>query len=330
MKNFRRTFSILFLMIFSFLIASCGLLGTDGDDNIFDPIFEKVEFRVYFYVDGKMHDYQDVSNRERIHPPNIPLKKNFEIVGWVNERGDLVDFKNRFSSSQTFYAKYSADYSKIHNELTHSIISANVKIYKTAYNSGFLGLTKKDIISGQGSGIIFHDEHNKYYVLTNEHVTTKTNREHVHFEITDYKGNTYKAYLQSNSEQAQYDLSVLYFKKGLEELHVIERANKNPPAREEVIAVGQPKGQMNASTFGEVTKYASVSTTNGFKPSFDAIYHNAYIDNGSSGGALLDFDFNLVGINFASWGSSTINNAVAISVPIETVEKYLRTYVFVK
>lgn len=329
MKRIKKYLIIILILIYTIGISSCGIIdnSTEGGITVNPPI-QVVSFRVYFVVDGETTNYMDVTNMQIITPPKIPSKKNFEVVGWVDEKGKLVDFKSTFSSSQTFYAKYNADYSEIHNELIYSIISANVKVHKTAYNTGFLGIGKKDVISGQGSGIIFHDQHNNYYVLTNEHVTTKTNRSHVDFEIIDYKGNTYNAYLQSNSEQADYDLAVLYFKKGPEKLHVIERASKNPPSGEEVIAVGQPKGQMNASTFGEVTKYASASLTSGFKPDFDVIYHDAYVNNGSSGGALLDFDFNLVGINFGGWRDSTINNAVTVSVPIETVEKYLRTYVF--
>src|SRR5690554_1769247 len=316
-------------MVFTIGISSCGIVdNSSGGDITVNPPLEIVTFRVYFVIDGKTTNYMDITNMQIITPTELPSKKNFKEVGWVDEEGKLVDFKSTFSSSQTFYAKYKADYSKIHNELTYSSISSNVKINKTAYNTGFLGIGKKDVISGQGSRIIFHDQHNNYYVLTNEYVTTKNNRSYVDFEITDYKGHTYKAYLQSNSDQSQYDLSVLYFKKGSEKLHVIERTSKNPPSGEEVIAVGQPKGQMNASTIGEVTKYSSVTLTSGFKPSFDVIYHNAYIDNSSSGGALLDFDFNLIGINFGGWGDSTINNAVTVSVPIEIVEQYLRNYVW--
>lgn len=120
----------------------------------------------------------------------------------------------------------------------------------------------------------------------------------------------------------------MYFKKGNEKLHVINRVSVNPTIGEEIIAIGQPKGQMNASTFGVIEKYDSTKLINGFSSGFDVIYHSAFIDGGSSGGALLDFNFNLIGINFGSSKSSTLYNALSISIPIEKVNYYLKKYIY--
>ncbi len=324
MKKFKQLLFIVVLLFVSVFVVSC--FNYDDDDGggfaISQPIRREI-YRVTFVVDGINYRYMDVANNQVFTPPEIPEKENFEIIGWTNLNGILHDFSNPVSRATTFYAKYKPDYVAITNELSKTIISSNVKIYKTAYNTGFLGLGKKDQISSQGSGVIFHDQHGYYYVLTNEHVTKKHNRKYVEFKIVDYKGNQYNAGLSQNGEQADYDLSVLYFKKGNEVLHVIKLAQVNPVINEELISIGQPQGQNNAITFGEVKNYQNVTLTNGFNPTFKVIRHNAPIDSGSSGGAVLNLSFNLIGLNFAGIDD------VAFSIPIETIYEFLRKYFYI-
>lgn len=326
MKRFAK---LLLLFTLSLLLVSCNPTN-NGFGQVFNPVIETAEYSVNFVIDGDVKHHKIVTNREVFNPPEIPLKRNFKIVGWVNEDGNLHNFKKPINKSMHLYAKYEADHAQIINELSKNIVSANVKIKKTAYNRSFLGLIKTDIIAGTGSGIIFHDQHDNYYVLTNEHVTTKMDRSYVDYIITDYKGNTYKVKITEDFEQASYDLSVLYFGKSKEKLHVIKRASLNPIITSEIISLGQPKGQNNTITFGIVNKYEKVKLTNNFEPLFNVIQHSSPIYGGSSGGALLDFDFNLVGLNFASASNPNGNFIYAFAIPIEEIDEYLRKFVFIK
>lgn len=325
MKKIRRFMFVVVLLLSSLVVVSC-FNETNNDRGSHDgstTIIREI-YRVQFVVDGIQYRYMDVSNFQVFTPPEIPEKENFEIIGWTNENGELHDFSEPVNRPITFFAKYQADYLAITNELSKTIISSNVKILVTTYNTGFLGIGKKDVEYSQGSGIIIHDQHGYYYVLTNEHVTTKGNKKYADYKIIDYKGKEYTGGLHKNTEQAFYDLSVLYFKKGEEELHVTKLAQVNPTQGEEVIAIGQPHGQNNTITFGEVAEYRKISLTNGFNPTFRALRHTAPTGSGSSGGALLNMSFNLVGLHFA--GTDTLHYAI----PIEIIIVYLNEYVYVK
>lgn len=332
MKIIKKIFIGFFVMILSFSLVGCfgvddsNVGDTDNGFGVITPGPVQKTFTVRFYIDGVVDSYMTVTNSQVFTPPQIPYKKNFEIIGWANKDGVIQDFKKPFSSATDFYAVYKPDYAQIINHLSEN--SANVKIEKTVYNKGFLGI-KTNVASGQGSGVIFFDQHDNYYLLTNEHVTNKSGREYADFKITDYKGNTYTGYLQKNTEQAQYDLSVLYFKKGKEKLHVVQRAMKNPYIEEEVISVGQPSGQNNYITFGKVSKYQKISLKNGFNPSFNVLTHSAPVAPGSSGGALLNLDFKLVGVNFAVSNNLSGEYVSSSSIPIEIVNHYLYEHFFI-
>jgi len=62
-----------------------------------------------------------------------------------------------------------------------------------------------------------------------------------------------------------------------------------------VLAVGNPSSLNNNVTFGEFKSMEMLKDVN-----FKVIYHDANIANGSSGGALVDVDGNLLGVN--TWG----------------------------
>lgn len=235
-----------------------------------------------------------------------------------------INNDNNTTDNQT----YQPNYTQIVNELTNTVISANVMIEKKAYNySSHYGET--DVIYSRASGVVFLLNYNGYYfVLTNEHFINKKGRTYVDYTIYDYKNNSYEGFMQLNSDQEDYDLSVLFFKKEDENLHVIKRANKNPLISDEIISIGQPKGQFNSIMFGKIKHYAKTNFSDGKNLTFDVINHDAFINDGSSGGALLDLDFNLVGINMSSSTDSVFGNARSQAIPIETIEYYLQTFFF--
>lgn len=235
-----------------------------------------------------------------------------------------IDNDNDTTDNQT----YQPNYTQIVNELTDTVISANVMIKKKAYNySSYYGET--DVIYSRASGVVFLLNYNGYYfVLTNEHFTDKKGRAYVDYTIYDYKNNSYEGFMQLNSAQEDYDLSVLFFKKQDENLHVVKRAYKNPLISDEIISIGQPKGQFNSIMFGKVMYYDKTNFGDNKNLAFDVINHDAFINDGSSGGALLDLDFNLVGINMSSSTDSVFGNARSQAIPIETIEYYLQTFFF--
>lgn len=329
----KKLLSLLLILLFSITVFGCSTRGNSNDtDGGSGPIIVEVkQFYVYFVIDGETKYYKIVTNMQIFSAPDIPEKENYTIVGWVNADGELHDFSKPLKTTTTLYAKYEADYKALTNIISTKIISANVKIEVEVYNlGGWFNSEKKNVLTWRGSGIVFHDQHGKYYVLTNEHVTNMQTRKYAKYTVIDFKGNKYTANRMDNTEQASYDLSVLYFEKTTQVLNVIDIATKNPIRNQEVVAIGQPEGQNNTITFGKINDYQKITLTNGFSPSFNVIRHDAPTAPGSSGGALLDLDFNLVGINFA--GSQTSNGEFinGYSIPAETIMKYLVDYVYVK
>ena len=56
---------------------------------------------------------------------------------------------------------------------------------------------------------------------------------------------------------------------------------------------------------------------------FEVYRHDAPINSGSSGGAILDYNYNIIGINYASSTDANGKFLNAFAVPIEKVKEFL-------
>lgn len=321
---------IIYITLLSVFLIGCDFIDNDEPKGGLVTITPTQIYKVEYIIDGELKFYMNVYSIQGFDAPEIPEKENYITVGWVNSDGELHDFSKPVNKDTTLYAKYEADYRALTNIISTKIMSSNVKIEVQVYNlGGWFNTEKRNVLAWQGSGIIFFDAHGYYYLLTNEHVTNMQGRKYVTYTIIDYKGNRYTAAKGNNYEQSSYDLSVLYFKKTTQVLNVIEISRKNPIKNQEIVAIGQPDGQNNTITFGKITQYTKVTLSNGFSPTFDVITHNAPVAPGSSGGALLDLNLNLIGINFARRSDSSGEFIYGYSIPAETIRTYLNAYVLV-
>ena len=231
----------------------------------------------------------------------------------------------------------SIDAAKMTNDITTDKIHALFTVVAT--NSKISGWAR---IGGsaraQGSGVAFYKTERSrggYYVflLTNCHVAaTQEGYNSVSYSVTDYAGNKYTAHLFKNTQKevsaisADYDLACLYFETTVD-YTCLEIADEDPVKNQTVVALGAPENQSNAITFGKVCDYiktevqADKSLSN---VTFDVIYHDAYIDNGSSGGPLIDANYRIVGINYG--GSE--DNTVSLAVPATKITEFLKEYVY--
>jgi S1-C subfamily serine protease len=209
------------------------------------------------------------------------------------------------------------------NQLSLDIMSSNVTVHASIYTP--FGIFRTNETNYFGSGVIFYENDLFYYVLTNQHVVAKNEEsQKASYKVTDYKNNTHKAYLYEGSENEDYDLAILYFVKKDEEYPIIE-LNETPLAiNDKVIAIGQPEGQKNTITLGDVTLFTQTNVTNRLDEvilrEFLAIQHTAYVNSGSSGGMLLDYQLTLVGINFAgaeSDGMHEYTYAIPVSIMLD-------------
>lgn len=177
------------------------------------------------------------------------------------------------------------------NYISTVVVNSNIKI--TTSTTEIL-THRQGLYEGSGSGFIFHQDDNTYYVLTNNHVITLTDNERYkhNYTIEDNNNNSYDASLVTRF--VEYDLAVLKFAT-LNQLGVIQLSSTNPEIGEIVFSIGSPFGQHNIITAGKVLDYRTIDNVD-----YEVILHNAIIRNGSSGSMLINDKFEIVGIN--TWG----------------------------
>lgn len=220
------------------------------------------------------------------------------------------------------------------NKLSTECMQANFGVYTTYKNFDFFGnpTNSKTVF---GSGVLFlaevvdEGDPEYYYLLTNNHTIANNDEfEQAFYEVKDCKGNTYPAVLVNGL--AEYDLAVLKFKADYEIVYTpLVLASKNVMNNVRVAALGQPHGQANMMTIGKVVGYNEIMSgeevTVLSNVLFDVIYHDAPIDTGSSGGALLNENCQVVGINFAMTVSKTDDDvAYGCAIPVEKVREFLQ------
>ncbi len=276
-------------------------------------------------------------------PNDVPKRDGHVFGGWYTDDKfkESYDFTKPISSDITLYAKWikkseqTPDLKDLVNEITTSAVRATVQLSVEKYDLQGSGIfaTKKNISNSTGSGVIYAEESGYYYCLTNNHVVAKGSKTNADIGIIDYQLETYEAELVASD--ADYDLAVVKFKKNLAEpLAKIELGTADLAVGETVIAIGSPGGQMNAVTFGEMLVMESVSidpdAANLSNVTFPVIRHDAHMDNGSSGGVLLNTSLKIAGINFAAASGEDGEFVFGYAVPAAKVSEFLAKYNLLK
>jgi serine protease Do len=161
-----------------------------------------------------------------------------------------------------------------------------------------------------GSAVIFDDDRNYYYALTNHHVVDGSNN----VDAIDYKNNRYD--VEVINSRASFDLAIIKIER-------IERLRKLDFADEviidsDVIAVGYPQ-----SIFTLTEGVISTIETIDHEVTVDVIHHSAVIDHGSSGGALINSDYEIVGINFAGYVDANDVVTESYAIPSTRIISYI-------
>ncbi|MBN2299668.1 MAG: trypsin-like peptidase domain-containing protein [Acholeplasmataceae bacterium] len=253
----RKYFIILFFILISFSLSSCGDIKTYED----------------LYLEYETH-----------------LTENTQIYQ------DRIDYFN-----------YVANIS------THGIVFVEKIVYA-------------NIGSSSGSGVIFHEDELYYYVLTNNHVIHTNPEDITTYIISDYLGNEYTAVLIAGDRD--YDLAILRFTKKDSDLEVIHTAQSNAIALAELTIIGYPGAQINAITMGKVIEYGTAAIDNIdteiINVNFDILVSEAPVRSGSSGSAVINSDFELIGIVFAGLFSDyKFTSEYAYILPIEKILEFL-------
>lgn len=218
------------------------------------------------------------------------------------------------------------DYPDLINIISTQTIKANVTV-RAEYSNKSFGSLAQVVGIMNGSGAIIKKSATSYYVITNNHVVYNADLEprtqYTNFYVIDYLGNEYRADCVAN--MAEYDLAIVKF-TSVEQYTILSLEAGNSVEGDFVVSLGQPEGQSNTITLGNVVDYCKI-TLKDTDPTesdvtFDVLSHDAYINSGSSGGALLDSHLNIIGINYAGTIDQQGNNLASYAIPVEKVYEF--------
>lgn len=196
-------------------------------------------------------------------------------------------------------------------------ISVDTKYYK---NLGWVSRTEG---TSMGSGVVFEEDSQNYYALTNHHVITNVlegKTYSVSYTVTDIYGTEYTGKVVM-SDSAK-DIAIVSFRKKstnrLGKANYSARLETNLTPGEFVLAVGNPSGVNNIVTYGQIVNWARISNVR-----YSVINHTALINPGNSGGALCDIEGNLLGLN--TWGTENKDDE-NYSMPLSVINDYIEQF----
>jgi len=171
---------------------------------------------------------------------------------------------------------------------------------------------------GLGSGVLVERRGNKVYVLTNNHVVEGADE----IEINLHDGRTFTGELVGGDPLR--DLALVYFETRDEVPVAVLGDSDVVRVGDWVLAIGNPLGFESTVTAGII----SAKGRSGAGQSFtDYLQTDASINRGNSGGALVNLDGRVIGINtfIASTGGGSIG--LGFAIPINNARKAIDDFI---
>lgn len=220
--------------------------------------------------------------------------------------------------SQTSLSNYSDTSIYAANKILPSIVGIQVQYNVNSPISIFRSQTQASTATASGSGIIISDDG---YILTNNHIVNTSSSESYYevseatkITVTLFNDETeYEAKIIGTDEQT--DLAVIKIEKT--NLAKAEFADSDSiKVGEFAMAVGNPLGMQSSITCGVVSAVnREVTDTDGKK--FTLIQTDAAINSGNSGGALVNSEGKVIGINTLKLSGTGIEG-MGFAIPINS------------
>ena len=220
--------------------------------------------------------------------------------------------------TQTSLSNYSDTAVYAANKILPSIVG--IKIEYTVNTQSFFGRSSSSTATASGSGIIISDDG---YILTNNHVvSSSTSESNSYYQITDAGKVTvtlfgdeteYEAKIVGQDEQT--DLAVIKIEKtGLTKAEFAD--SDSVKVGEFAMAVGNPVNMNSTVTTGIVSAVNRKITDSDGK-TYTCIQTDAAITSGNSGGALVNSEGKVVGINTLKLSGTGIEG-IGFAIPINS------------
>ena len=169
-------------------------------------------------------------------------------------------------------------------------------------------------VTGSGSGVIISPDG---YIVTNNHVIDGAEK----LEVTLNDNRTFNATVVGTDEKT--DIALI--KINAKDLHAITFGNSDAvKAGQWCVAVGNPFGFNSTVTAGIISAKARGMSDNNANNGIKAfIQHDAAVNPGNSGGALVNTAGELIGINTMIYSQTGNYSGVSFAVPSNTVKKVI-------
>ena len=309
-----------------------------AESDFVTPIGDSDGFTVT-YVCNNGYTYTSTTKDSKVIKPNEPLKLYSEFKGWYSDPlfENVFDFETVVTDNISIYANWNIDFPNLLTYMYQNTILSNIKVlcYGYSYQTNIFGnkVNKEIKTKSLGSGEIIAENSNYYFALTNNHVVYQANSSYEYvIQVVDTDDREYSCNVLYQDKD--YDLALLAIYKeynNQDPLKCLDFANESPTLYgEDVITMGYPNGLTNALSLGKTIEYKEFTPDKTYEDesnvTFDVLCHSSYITSGSSGGALLDTNLKLIGINFASATDKVNNYVITYSIPIEKVKEFLDIY----
>lgn len=220
--------------------------------------------------------------------------------------------------SQVSLSNYSDTAVYAANKILPSIVGIKVEYNVNSLVSMFGRQTQTSTATASGSGIIISEDG---YILTNNHIVATTSSES-YYEVSEATKVTvtlfndeteYEAKIIGTDEQT--DLAVIKIEKtGLSKAEFAD--SDNIKVGEFAMAVGNPLGMQSSITCGVISAVnREVTDSDGKK--FTLIQTDAAINAGNSGGALVNSEGKVIGVNTLKLSGTGIEG-LGFAIPINS------------
>ena len=220
--------------------------------------------------------------------------------------------------TQTSLSNYSDTSVYAANKILPSIVGIEVEYNVNSLISMFGRQSQTSTATASGSGIIISDDG---YILTNNHIVSSSSSES-YYEVSEATKMTvtlfndetkYEAKIVGTDEQT--DLAVIKIEKsGLSKAEFAD--SDNIKVGEFSMAVGNPLGMQSSISCGVISAVnREVTDSDGKK--FTLIQTDAAINSGNSGGALVNSEGKVIGINTLKLSGTGIEG-MGFAIPINS------------
>ena len=242
----------------------------------------------------------------------------------IGETNSSISTTNNNSAQSDGYVKqislsnYSDTSVYAANKVLPSIVG--IKIEYTINATSFFGRTGSSTATASGSGIIISEDG---YILTNNHVVSSSSSEtSSYYQISEATKITVSLFNDETEYEAkiigqdeQTDLAVIKIEKtGLTKAEFAD--SDDVKVGEFAMAVGNPVNMTSTVTTGIVSAVNREITDSDGK-TYKCIQTDAAINSGNSGGALVNSEGNVIGINTLKLSGSGIEG-IGFAIPINS------------